>query len=164
GFGTFYVYKSYVSPVVIDFFFQAEDGIRDFHVTGVQTCALPISGRPGTCRDGYRDERPLPPADIRPETPHAPPARPRRHPDQWRARATPEPPRAHDPAHRGQPPACPPPARAIRHGPPPRACRRGRRTAPAGSQRSGWRRPRRAFRSSWHRPPASGRDRPPPRE
>src|SRR5690606_39752811 len=27
---------------------QAEDGIRDFHVTGVQTCALPISagGRP----------------------------------------------------------------------------------------------------------------------
>src|SRR5690606_39453505 len=31
--------------VAIDyiFFFQAEDGIRDFHVTGVQTCALPIS-------------------------------------------------------------------------------------------------------------------------
>src|SRR5690606_40725610 len=26
----------------IAFFFQAEDGIRDFHVTGVQTCALPI--------------------------------------------------------------------------------------------------------------------------
>src|SRR5690606_40808908 len=26
-----------------NFFFQAEDGIRDFHVTGVQTCALPIS-------------------------------------------------------------------------------------------------------------------------
>src|SRR5690606_16335165 len=26
------------------FFFQAEDGIRDFHVTGVQTCALPILG------------------------------------------------------------------------------------------------------------------------
>src|SRR5690606_14089438 len=25
------------------FVFQAEDGIRDFHVTGVQTCALPIS-------------------------------------------------------------------------------------------------------------------------
>src|SRR5690606_40256818 len=29
-----------VSPLL--FFFQAEDGIRDFHVTGVQTCALPI--------------------------------------------------------------------------------------------------------------------------
>src|SRR5690606_9618249 len=28
----------------IPFLFQAEDGIRDFHVTGVQTCALPISG------------------------------------------------------------------------------------------------------------------------
>src|SRR5690606_40862380 len=27
------------------FFFQAEDGIRDFHVTGVQTCALPIYGK-----------------------------------------------------------------------------------------------------------------------
>src|SRR3712207_9299399 len=28
------------------FFFQAEDGIRDIGVTGVQTCALPISRRP----------------------------------------------------------------------------------------------------------------------
>src|SRR5256885_3924678 len=26
------------------FFFQAEDGIRDYKATGVQTCALPISG------------------------------------------------------------------------------------------------------------------------
>src|SRR2546425_6544051 len=32
------------------FFFQAEDGIRDKLVTGVQTCALPISAR--------RDRRP----------------------------------------------------------------------------------------------------------
>src|SRR2546421_1842854 len=29
--------------IVFDFFFQAEDGIRDLIVTGVQTCALPIS-------------------------------------------------------------------------------------------------------------------------
>src|SRR5207302_2243571 len=29
------------------FFLQAEDGIRDFHVTGVQTCALPISNEAG---------------------------------------------------------------------------------------------------------------------
>src|SRR2546430_13642618 len=29
------------------FFFQAEDGIRDLTVTGVQTCALPISSRNG---------------------------------------------------------------------------------------------------------------------
>src|SRR5256885_6218208 len=28
------------------FFFQAEDGIRDYKVTGVQTCALPISRGP----------------------------------------------------------------------------------------------------------------------
>ena len=27
---------------LIFFFFQAEDGIRDWSVTGVQTCALPI--------------------------------------------------------------------------------------------------------------------------
>src|SRR2546425_5385201 len=31
------------------FFFQAEDGIRDKLVTGVQTCALPISSRRVTC-------------------------------------------------------------------------------------------------------------------
>src|SRR5438067_865377 len=31
------------SSPVISFFFQAEDGIRDRNVTGVQTCALPIS-------------------------------------------------------------------------------------------------------------------------
>src|SRR5256885_1592748 len=29
--------------VFVFFFFQAEDGIRDYKVTGVQTCALPIS-------------------------------------------------------------------------------------------------------------------------
>src|ERR1019366_629846 len=31
-------------PAPALFFFQAEDGIRDWSVTGVQTCALPISG------------------------------------------------------------------------------------------------------------------------
>src|SRR2546427_11735411 len=30
--------------ILLFFFFQAEDGIRDLTVTGVQTCALPISG------------------------------------------------------------------------------------------------------------------------
>src|SRR5699024_11675191 len=30
-------------PLSPSFFFQAEDGIRDRNVTGVQTCALPIS-------------------------------------------------------------------------------------------------------------------------
>src|SRR5829696_6915732 len=39
---TFVFFEDY-SYVV--FFFQAEDGIRDWSVTGVQTCALPISPR-----------------------------------------------------------------------------------------------------------------------
>src|SRR5205823_8282852 len=33
----------YYGKIFIFFFFQAEDGIRDKLVTGVQTCALPIS-------------------------------------------------------------------------------------------------------------------------
>src|SRR5256885_10226622 len=49
------------------FFFQAEDGIRDYKVTGVQTCALPIwtdcrarrGRRPESGRDQPRDRRPL---------------------------------------------------------------------------------------------------------
>src|SRR5439155_11673556 len=36
------------------FFFQAEDGIRDGHVTGVQTCALPISPASGRVWDEVR--------------------------------------------------------------------------------------------------------------
>src|ERR1035437_2648284 len=34
--------KIYCPPARVCFFFQAEDGIRDIGVTGVQTCALPI--------------------------------------------------------------------------------------------------------------------------
>src|SRR6266850_6330098 len=37
------VYSGKKEPTNIFFFFQAEDGIRDYKVTGVQTCALPIS-------------------------------------------------------------------------------------------------------------------------
>src|SRR2546430_10735071 len=33
--------------VISFFFFQAEDGIRDLTVTGVQTCALPIFAKSG---------------------------------------------------------------------------------------------------------------------
>src|SRR5690606_40309309 len=36
------IFRDSISDVAEFFFFQAEDGIRDFHVTGVQTCALPI--------------------------------------------------------------------------------------------------------------------------
>src|SRR2546429_6715836 len=35
------------SSIFLVFFFQAEDGIRDVAVTGVQTCALPILHRRG---------------------------------------------------------------------------------------------------------------------
>src|SRR2546426_5895178 len=49
---------------VIFFFFQAEDGIRDYKVTGVQTCALPISSVAGL--DPLRGRRdPCPVARIR---------------------------------------------------------------------------------------------------
>src|SRR2546430_13925123 len=34
-----------MTSMLVFFFFQAEDGIRDLTVTGVQTCALPISIR-----------------------------------------------------------------------------------------------------------------------
>src|SRR5256885_3750068 len=36
--------SEYCGPRLLRFFFQAEDGIRDYKVTGVQTCALPIFG------------------------------------------------------------------------------------------------------------------------
>src|SRR5256885_6895844 len=42
------VAESDIEEVV--FFFQAEDGIRDYKVTGVQTCALPILIRVGVQR------------------------------------------------------------------------------------------------------------------
>src|SRR5258707_6247260 len=40
---------------VFFFFFQAEDGIRDIGVTGVQTCALPIYSAGRAMAMGYRD-------------------------------------------------------------------------------------------------------------
>src|SRR5438067_9877568 len=43
------------------FFFQAEDGIRDRNVTGVQTCALPISDPRRPCRLRTLPERRLRP-------------------------------------------------------------------------------------------------------
>src|SRR5689334_23545342 len=52
-------YRFYMTFELIVFFFQAEDGIRDGTVTGVQTCALPIwPGRP-------RAEAPHSPAAAR---------------------------------------------------------------------------------------------------
>src|SRR5690606_39988814 len=61
------------------FFFQAEDGIRDFHVTGVQTCALPISARPELPRpEPYPPgPRPSPRPEPYPPEPYPPPQPPR---------------------------------------------------------------------------------------
>src|SRR5690606_40711928 len=61
------------------FFFQAEDGIRDFHVTGVQTCALPIlPAEPGAppiplSPGGPPDVPPEPRPVNPPEAPKNPP-------------------------------------------------------------------------------------------
>src|SRR2546429_7455619 len=46
------------------FFFQAEDGIRDVAVTGVQTCALPICPFPGPPGAWYRGAINAGPAPI----------------------------------------------------------------------------------------------------
>src|SRR5256885_5647014 len=47
--GNYHVTISHpVIVFILCFFFQAEDGIRDYKVTGVQTCALPIC-----LEDGY---------------------------------------------------------------------------------------------------------------
>src|SRR5256885_9132331 len=48
------------------FFFQAEDGIRDYKVTGVQTCALPISFSKSRHSAGERDKATN--AEIKTET------------------------------------------------------------------------------------------------
>src|SRR5256885_10896287 len=53
-----------MADFIFCFFFQAEDGIRDYKVTGVQTCALPISSfeeeirqrREGRRQDGERGD------------------------------------------------------------------------------------------------------------
>src|SRR2546430_16659205 len=58
--------------LVFFFFFQAEDGIRDLTVTGVQTCALPISaavGRLVRSREAVRHEDDLAEITTAPASP-----------------------------------------------------------------------------------------------
>src|SRR5437016_8809940 len=43
------------------FFFQAEDGIRDWSVTGVQTCALPICAKPKQASRQWAERQKLAP-------------------------------------------------------------------------------------------------------
>src|SRR5256885_8641908 len=96
------------------FFFQAEDGIRDYKVTGVQTCALPISG------SGPRYPAAPPPRG----SPARSPAVRRPLPDRCTAAA----PRARDRRRTRAPPARTPAARA--------AARSVRSSAPAKSPSS----------------------------
>src|SRR5499433_4154906 len=55
----FFFFIHYVILCIFFFFFQAEDGIRDWSVTGIQTCALPI------CENGEKVRREEIPADLR---------------------------------------------------------------------------------------------------
>src|SRR5256885_8628461 len=52
--------------VLVFFFFQAEDGIRDYKVTGVQTCALPIFCRPVPPRAAWPGPAPARPSSGAP--------------------------------------------------------------------------------------------------
>src|SRR2546422_11699950 len=112
------------------FFFQAEDGIRDVAVTGVQTCALPICRHlllvaqddgPAARRDArqgpllaaiHRDEPGVLPDAFHRSLGHAPPrlhllARPRCERSQPRVDDRRVPDRAVDPDLRGEPVAQP---------------------------------------------------------
>src|SRR5690625_5419879 len=66
------MFPTWLQPRLV-FFFQAEDGIRDGHVTGVQTCALPIMIR-----------RTLSSGSVRPATR----SRPSRARPDWRPRSS----------------------------------------------------------------------------
>src|SRR5712692_8350555 len=62
----FFVFGRVGVDVFFFFFFQAEDGIRDGTVTGVQTCALPISGHVQVSRTpASRDYRRAPTTGVR---------------------------------------------------------------------------------------------------
>src|SRR6185437_9812738 len=90
-----YYYVIFDDIYLLFFFFQAEDGIRDKLVTGVQTCALPIFLGLAACGDEETtpapdpaepkeemapgptvdtDHPPAPPADAQDEPVPAPPA------------------------------------------------------------------------------------------
>src|SRR5207248_4872644 len=65
----------FISFFFFFFFFQAEDGIRDRTVTGVQTCALPICvvarARRGSGGRGLPAEKPIPPVGLCHQVPDA---------------------------------------------------------------------------------------------
>src|SRR6266498_4650471 len=121
------------------FFFQAEDGIRDADVTGVQTCALPISRRRPRRRPGPRRGR----AWWPPARPTARRTRRTPRPDRRRRIAS-APPRPGSAAARRPRPRAGPPwwgsaERPCRWRRPPGG--RPHRSKPTGPRRRRWRRP-----------------------
>src|SRR3989441_10616960 len=103
------------------FFFQAEDGIRDKLVTGVQTCALPICPEDVACRGGHEEQ------------PHAEQAEPSEELDHGELPHR----GGHLPGGRRELGAArpPPPPAPPRAGPPGRGRRRGTPSRPAGPPR-----------------------------
>src|SRR2546427_8275465 len=99
------------------FFFQAEDGIRDLTVTGVQTCALPILvRRQRRCPAAPRCPRPARACGPSPLPPRRRAARaPPRAPD--RASCAPGPARPARPGRSGPPQVPPPPGARPRSAP-----------------------------------------------
>src|SRR5205807_5464157 len=85
--------------ILFFFFFQAEDGIRDYKVTGVQTCALPISVP--LRRAGVRPAIPTPRGRAVPRRRTGPPRRSSPRP------AGPGPPARADPPPGARPPSGP---------------------------------------------------------
>src|SRR5438046_6670313 len=58
-----------LSFILFFFFFQAEDGIRDWSVTGVQTCALPICPGNASCASSRAPSSSLPTSSYSPSSP-----------------------------------------------------------------------------------------------
>src|SRR5262249_58297516 len=71
--------------VLVVFFLQAEDGIRDWSVTGVQTCALPISAPTWPPPSGVSGRLPAG-QQIRPPPPEHGRSEERRVGKEWRSR------------------------------------------------------------------------------
>src|SRR6266511_4933999 len=97
--------------MLLFFFFQAEDGIRDFHVTGVQTCALPILTPSGSVPSTRRSFRTGSPSCSTSSRASAPPTRGSTTPPPCRQEAGHEPGAVVDVLHRR-----PPVRRRGRHG------------------------------------------------
>src|SRR5688500_19558403 len=60
--------KDYVALSFLTFFLQADYGIRDYKVTGVQTCALPISNKKQNSRPGQPTHPAETPVESKPSS------------------------------------------------------------------------------------------------